>query len=187
MTKADAKTAYAALMKFYLLTIENLDVKIWRTVPDYEDYQVSNFERVKSFKQGKVTICKPVLVNGYLAVSLYKNNKQKIFTVHRLVAELFIINPENKPQVNHKNGHPLNNYVGNLEWATSSQLSHGLLNSLIQNERRLFFIASGFFATYACASFLISASENSKSQSGQRQRTELTTMLLFPIASDFSS
>ena len=116
-----AKPAYAALMKFYPLMIENLDGEIWRTVPDYENYQISNFGRVKSLWKSKAKILKPAFCNGYLRVDLCKDGKQKLFRVHRLIAQAFIPNPEGKPQVNHKDGHPMNNYVENLEWATSSE------------------------------------------------------------------
>ena len=117
-----AKTAYEALMKFYPLTVENLDDEIWRPIEGYEDYQVSNFGRVKSFKQGKIIIRKPALnMQGYLYVILHKDGKQKPFRINRLVALAFIPNPDNKPEVNHKVGCKLNNYVGNLEWVTSSE------------------------------------------------------------------
>ena len=116
------RPAYDALMKFYPLTLDDLDGELWKPIPDYEDYQNSNFGRVKSFWFGKVKILKPALHgNGYLFVSLSKNDTQKNFTIHRLVAKLFIPNPDNKPQVNHIDTHKLNNYVGNLEWTTGSE------------------------------------------------------------------
>ena len=92
--------------------------EIWKDIKDYEGhYQVSNLSRVKSIKFGKERILKPVTDrHGYLIVGLWKNNKQKIYKVHRLVAEAFLPNPYNLPQVNHKDENPLNNNVNNLEW-----------------------------------------------------------------------
>lgn len=117
----DAKPAYSALMKVYPLTVEDLDGEVWKPINDYDGYQVSNYGRGKSFKKGKVKILKPALCMGYLRVTLWKDNKPKPFRIHRLVAELFIPNPEGKPEVNHIDGNKFNNYVGNLEWATSSE------------------------------------------------------------------
>ena len=95
--------------------------ELWRDIKNYEGhYQVSNFGRVKSIKFGKEIILKPVTDrHGYLLVSLWKNNKQKTYKVHRLVAEAFIDNTDNLPQVNHKDENPLNNNVNNLEWCNS--------------------------------------------------------------------
>ena len=59
--------------------------------------------------------------DGYLRVILQKNKKRKICTVHRLVAETFIPNPENKPQVNHKDENKQNNNVSNLEWSNAKE------------------------------------------------------------------
>lgn len=59
--------------------------------------------------------------DGYIRVSLTKNKKRYFFTIHRLVAEAFIPNPENKPQVNHINGNKSDNRVENLEWNTTTE------------------------------------------------------------------
>lgn len=92
--------------------------EIWKDILGYEGlYQVSNFGRVKSLKFGKERILKLTKdKDGYLIVNLYKNNKSKTFKVHRLVAEAFIPNPDNLPQVNHKDEDKSNNIVSNLEW-----------------------------------------------------------------------
>lgn len=92
--------------------------EIWKDIKDYEGlYQVSNLSRVKSIKFGKERILKPVTnSSGYLQVTLCKNNIKKKYLVHRLVAEAFIDNTDNLPQVNHRDENPLNNVVSNLEW-----------------------------------------------------------------------
>lgn len=117
-----AKHAYKALMKFYPLTLDDLPGEEWKPIPDYEDYHVSNFGRVKSFKYKSPRIIKPAFdKGGYLQVSLSKKDKPKVFRINRLVALAFIPNPEEKPEVNHIDGHPLNNHVSNLEWVTPSE------------------------------------------------------------------
>ena len=83
------------------------DIEIWKDIKDHEGlYQVSNLGRVKSLnynhtgKERLLNLCKNRY--GYLTVRLYKNGKGKRFSVHRLVAEVFLPNPENKPCINHK-------------------------------------------------------------------------------------
>ena len=119
--KADAKAAYQALMKFYPFTLDNLDGEEWRPISGYKGYHVSNFGRVKSFNRAKAKILAPVCIAGYLHVGIYRNNKQKLIKVHRLVALAFLPNPANKPEVNHIGGIKFNNHVSNLEWATKSE------------------------------------------------------------------
>lgn len=95
--------------------------EIWKPIKDFEYYFISNFGRVKSTKFGKERILKLTKdKDGYLIVNLYKNNKSKTFKVHRLVAEAFLPNPYNLPQVNHKDENPQNNIAENLEWCTAS-------------------------------------------------------------------
>lgn len=103
--------------------------EIWKDIEGYEElYQVSNLGRVKRVTTGR--ILKSVKAsNGYLSVSLYKDNIQTTNTIHRLVAQSFIPNPENKPEVNHIDEDKLNNMVSNLEWMTPKEnLNHGTRN-----------------------------------------------------------
>lgn len=90
-----------------------MEQEIWKDIEGYEGlYQVSNLGRVK-----RAYILKPYKdKKGYLAVQLSKHNKVKRLFVHRLVAMAFIPNPNNLPQVNHKDRNTSNNHMGNLEW-----------------------------------------------------------------------
>ena len=98
--------------------------EVWKDVPGYEGtYQVSNFGRVKrSFANGKENILQGKTdKDGYVLVVLSRFQKKKFARLHRLVAEAFIPNPDNKPQVNHKDRNKQNNMVSNIEWATASE------------------------------------------------------------------
>ena len=98
---------------------------IWKPVIGYEGlYEVSNTGLVKSlncynYKHPRIMKLGK-RADGYLSVGLSKNNKTKTKTVHRLVAEAFIPNPNNLEMVNHKDENKSNNNVDNLEWCTRS-------------------------------------------------------------------
>ena len=101
-------------------------IEIWKDIKGYEkSYQVSNLGRVKSLgnksNHKKEIILKQCVIMGYKCVGLTKRTKMKIKKVHRLVANAFIPNTHNKPQVNHKDGNKLNNLVDNLEWCTAKE------------------------------------------------------------------
>lgn len=90
----------------------------WKDIEGYEGlYQVSNTGLVKNKKREKVLALEPSNCI-YLRVHLWKNGVGKHYLVHRLVAEAFIDNPNNLPQVNHKDEDKTNNNVDNLEWCT---------------------------------------------------------------------
>ena len=79
-------------------------------------YAITMTGRVWGYKRKK--FLKPRVNKGYLSVILYKNGKGKNFRVHRLVAETYIPNPDNKPHVGHIDDNPRNNCWDNLYWTT---------------------------------------------------------------------
>lgn len=103
--------------------------EIWKDIPDYNGrYQISNYGRIKSFAQDKI---KGKIKNGsitqkgYLTYLLYDNNgNKKQAPVHRIVATIFLDNPDHLPQVNHKDEDKTNNHIDNLEWCTNEYNSH---------------------------------------------------------------
>ena len=97
-------------------------------IEGYENYEVRPNGEVVNTKTGRVL--KPSKdKKGYLMVTLCNNGCCKTYTVHRLVAEAFIPNPYNLPQVNHKDEDKSNNHVENLEWCTAEyNLNYGSRN-----------------------------------------------------------
>lgn len=95
-------------------------IEIFKDIEGYENYQVSNYGSVKSLGNGKTRkekVLKPFnTTKGYLYVDLYKQGKRKNYYIHRLVAQAFLPNPNNLPEINHKDEDKTNNHVTNLEW-----------------------------------------------------------------------
>ena len=108
-------------------------IEVWKSINGFDNYQVSNTGLVKSLERWmpmphggkyfqKEKILKVSIVRGgYCQITLSVNGKPSMKKLHRIVADAFISNPENKPQINHKDGNKLNNNVSNLEWCTSSE------------------------------------------------------------------
>ena len=114
----------------------------WRDIKGFEGkYMVSNLGRVKSLNYnntGKEGIMKGAdNGRGYLFVVLYKDGKDKKCRINRLVAQAFLPNPDNLPEVNHKDENKLNNCVDNLEWCDRSyNVNYGTRNKRSSEKRR---------------------------------------------------
>ena len=116
--------------------------EIWRPIKGYEGlYEVSNKGRVKSLERYSVKFGhqkelvdeKPISLHkssaGYMVVHLSKDGERKSKSVHRLVAQAFIPNPQGLPFINHKDEDPTNNHVDNLEWCTQKyNVNYGTRN-----------------------------------------------------------
>lgn len=113
--------------------------ELWRTVLFYDGlYEVSNLGRVRSLGGRRGTsgkILKQGYIKGYACVSLSKNGVRTTYLVHRLVAESFLYNGDNLPEVNHKDGDKLNNSFTNLEWIDrDGNMKHAKDTSLVNNK-----------------------------------------------------
>lgn len=143
--------------------MENLDGEVWKDIAGYEgSYQVSNMGRVKSLDRmvnsarsstglrlSKGRVLKTYFARygkcrknrntdrAYELVHLYNGVYDKAFSIHRLVAKAFIPNPNNLPQVNHKDENPANNRASNLEWCDSSyNANYGTRNKRVSTNRK---------------------------------------------------
>ena len=153
--------------------------EVWVQIKDFENYEISSLGRVYNTKTDR--ILKLTKKGGYIFTGLSANGKGKTISVHRLVALAFIENPENKPQVNHKDKNRSNNSVGNLEWITALEnnlhRSKGVVQTTNQNIKvwrvdketndKLELYSSIYLAATWCF-------ENGCSQSIQNARTNIS-------------
>lgn len=107
-----------------------------KVIRGFENYSINTEGIIFSLKSNK-PICQWVDNVGYLQVNLRKDKKKYYKRVHRLVAENFIDNPDNLPQVNHIDGNKKNNHTNNLEWTDNkSNTQHGYDNNLYHSKKR---------------------------------------------------
>lgn len=114
--------------------------EIWKSVVGYEGiYEVSNLGNVRNVNWRGLGYRNLALArdkDGYLMVTLCNNGIQRVARVHRMVANAFIENPYNKPQVNHKDENKTNNKIDNLEWVNSFENNnHGTRNARISKSK----------------------------------------------------
>lgn len=168
------------------------NIEVWKDILGYEGcYQISNIGNIKSLKRTvlyskvglkniKERILKKRIQNsGYLIVDLRLLNKVKTFTIHRIVAEYFVPNLNNKPCVNHIDGNKLNNNYYNLEWNTYSEnnnhaINTGLrkINCIVQKDKNDVIINRFNSIKEACLVTGISMPSISRSTSGIRLITK---------------
>ena len=113
-------------------------VEKWKDIQGFEGlYQVSNLGNIRSLKYYRTNIVRNIkgnLSNNYLMVSLCKNKIKKNLLIHRIVGITFIKNPDNKCDINHKNGIKTDNRLENLEWNTRSEnVKHAYKNNLAKS------------------------------------------------------
>ena len=112
--------------------IEGLaNVEAFKLIDGYDNYYITTRGRV--YNEQTKTYLKQSISNGYLNVSLSKNGKRKHKRVHRLMAEAFISNPENKEYVDHIDRVTNNNDINNLRWATPSE--NGMNKSVLSSSK----------------------------------------------------
>lgn len=109
-------------------------MEVWKKINEFPNYYISNKGNVRKGVDDKVL--KTFIKNGYMSINLYNEYGCKSKYVHRLVAEAFLENPNNYPQINHKDENRCNNVVSNLEWCTCKyNINYGERTQKMLNSR----------------------------------------------------
>ena len=104
--------------------------EMWRSVDGFLNYQISNTGNVRNANTGRILKTHEHR-DGYVIVDLRADDKRTSCKIHRLVAKAFIVNPDNKAQVDHIDNDRQNNYVNNLRWATAQENRRNRRKALI--------------------------------------------------------
>lgn len=101
------------------------ELELWRFIPNFPGYEISSLGRLRSYKidrwaGGRLRSTNNV-VRGYVTVKLSLNAQVSTLLLHRLVAQVFVPNPHNKPEVNHLNGIKTDNRAANMQWVTRQE------------------------------------------------------------------
>ena len=170
-----------------------MEEEIWEIIPDYSNYSISNTGKIKTLPKlkkhsssdtyywTKEKILKSNIdIWGYERVSLYfEYKKQRHLKIHRLVAQAFIPNPENKPYVNHIDGNKLNNHVSNLEWVTAKENTQHSYNIGLQKYKNFDTKYYGVSYDKWSKSYRCSITSNGEIVFRKRFKTELEAALAY--------
>lgn len=117
---------------YSLLFLKEVNIIDIKQIEDFDRYLIDENGIIYDTEKDMRKICQWIDNVGYKQCNLYDKNRKKYYKrVHRLVAKAFIPNPDNLPQVNHKDGDKTNNHISNLEWTVNSEnTKHGYDNNL---------------------------------------------------------
>ena len=124
--------------------------EVWKTIPDLPRYEISNKGGLRNANTGKHLKTR-VTKLGYEAVTISYNKVKYFRSIHRLVAQAFIPNPQNKAEVNHIDENKLNNDISNLEWVSRKEnLNHGtwIERKINANQKPIYAFKDGIGAEF---------------------------------------